>query len=929
MSNFAARISDVAVRMPERPAIELLRADGGMDTTSYGALEDLAARIGAWLLEVGIAAGDRVAILADNDARWIAAYLGILRIGAVAVPLDTAYKAPQIGTVLENSGARLLFTTPKYLDAARAAASCPAPGLMLLHPLDPTGDAAGHGLPGIPDIIIDARVFDAPRALPPVASVDADAMAVMLYTSGTTADPKGVVLTHGNLDAERAGAFSIVQVTEHDAILGVLPLFHALAQMANLLLPLAVGARVVFLETISSTSLVAALGSRGITIFACVPQFFYLIHQRVMSEVARKAAPARAFFRLVIAVNVRLRDRTGLNPARRLLGRIHRPLGVHMRLFVTGGSKFDPAIGRDLYGLGFTILNAYGLTETSGGATIVRPNDRFNDSVGQPFPGVEIRIVMPGRSGPGTRDADGDQDSKQDGEVLIRGPIIMREYFNRPDATREALKDGWLHTGDLGRLDAEGRLYITGRSKEIIVLSSGKNLYPEELEAHYRQSVFIKELCVLGVSRPGEPSSERLHAVIVPDEEVMRAKGIVNLKELLRFEIESLSVQLPAHKRILSYDISMAPLPRTTTGKIRRHEIQRRLHERADSDDRDTKPMTDADAAWAAQPAHAAALDVIARRLDRASVRPDANLELDLGLDSMERVELLTLIEQRQGSRVAAGARAAIFTVRQLVDAVQAAPRTSALSSDAPGAGDADAELPWESLLASPADPAIVQNLARPRPIAAPILFVVIKTAGFLARLLVGFRRAGVHHLPATGPYIISPNHQAYLDPLFVAAALPYRAFRELFFVGASEYFETPFTRWLARLVNLIPVDPDANLVNAMQAGAAGLRLNKVLVLFPEGERTIDGELKKFRKGAPILSAHLDAPIVPVGLDGLYDLWPRGRTMNWRLMLPWKAKRVGVEFGAPIHVTRGAYVAGTAVLRAAVAELFDRVRRRP
>jgi long-chain acyl-CoA synthetase len=285
------------------------------------------------------------------------------------VPLDTAYKAAQVGTVLQSSGARLLFTTPRYLDTAAAGAAtitASAPSVVLL-----SGDAPG---------IADARAFQGAGSAPPVADAADDAMAVMLYTSGTTADPKGVVLTHGNLDAERRGAFAIVHVSETDAILGVLPLFHALAQMANLLLPLAVGARVVFLETVSSSSLVAALGSRDITIFACVPQFFYLIHQRVKAEVARKGPLARAFLGGLIALNVRLRDYAGLNLARRLLGRIHRPLGPRMRLFVTGGSKFDAAIGRDLYGLGFTILNAYGLTETSGGATIVRPNDRFNTS---------------------------------------------------------------------------------------------------------------------------------------------------------------------------------------------------------------------------------------------------------------------------------------------------------------------------------------------------------------------------------------------------------------------------------------------------------------------------------------------------------------------------------------------------------------------
>ena len=227
------------------------------------------------------------------------------------------------------------------------------------------------------------------------------AAAVILYTSGTTADPKGVVLTHANLDAERGGAFAVVDVTETDAVLGVLPLFHALAQMANLLLPLSVGARVVFLDTVSSSTLLAALQSRGITIFACVPQFFYLIHQRVTAgRRPCRGARARTALRGLIAANVRLRDRHRVESRpRRLRARASRARASGCGCSSPAARKFDPAIGRDLYGLGFTILNAYGLTETSGGATIVRPGDRFTTSVGQPFPGVEIRIAPPERRG--------------------------------------------------------------------------------------------------------------------------------------------------------------------------------------------------------------------------------------------------------------------------------------------------------------------------------------------------------------------------------------------------------------------------------------------------------------------------------------------------------------------------------------------------
>ena len=897
--NFAQLIADACRQRPSKPAIELVRNDGTIESISFGELDDLAGRAARWLIHRGVGRGDRVALLADNDGRWIAAYLGALRIGAVAVPLDTAYKAPQVAIVVNHCGARVLMTTPRYVETARAAIASVAasPTLALLR-----GEAAG---------IADPFTASGTEIAPPLVDMPDEAMAVMLYTSGTTADPKGVVLTHGNLEAERRGALAIVPVSDSDALLGVLPLFHALAQMANLLLPLASGARVVFLETISSSSLVAALGSRDITLFACVPQFFYLIHQRVMAETSRKGAVARGFLRTLIAANVLARNLTGLNPAKRVLGRIHRPLGPRMRLFVTGGSTFDPAIGRDLYGLGFTILNAYGLTETSGGATVMRPSDRFNSSVGQPLPGVEIKIAPT---------------AGEEGEILIRGPIVMREYFNRPDATADALQDGWLHTGDLGRLDAQGRLYITGRQKEIIVLSSGKNLYPEEIEAHYRRSAFIKELCVLGISRPGEPSAERLHAVVVPDEDVLRAKGIVNLKELLRFEIETLSVQLPAHKRILSYDISLQPLPRTTTGKIRRHEIQRALRDRATASETtaSSRPVSAEDAAWAAEAGNAALLELIAsstalRADPSTTLRADANLELDLGLDSMERVELLTRLEQREGTRVAAEVRATIFTVRQLVDAVRSAPRAA-------DGGDESAELPWDTLLGTPADPAITRDLARRRPIRTMSVFLLVKSIALVARMLPGFRASGQAHLPPSGPYIISPNHQAYVDPVFVAAALPYRAFRELFFVGAAEYFETPLARWFARTINLVPVDPDANLVTAMRAGADGLRLKKILMLFPEGERSIDGELKKFRKGAPILSAHLDVPIVPVALDGLFELWPRGRAFNWRYLLPWRGGQIRIRFGAPIRSAKGAYLQGADRLKVAVAALFAEIR---
>ena len=889
MSNFFDRIADTARRFPQRPAIEWIGTAESQITTYAALLED-SGGIADWLAETaGITAGDRVAIVAANDARWVAAFAAILRLGAVVVPLDTGYSSAQVRTIVADSGARVLFAGARFLDTAREAAA-----------------GAGTSAPRVVSLTEKwPGEFSESRQIHPATFSDS---AVILYTSGTTADPKGVVLTHGNLEAERAAVLAIVKANEDDVVLGVLPLFHALAEMANLWLPLTIGARVVFLETVSSTTLLGALETRGITILACVPQFFYLIHQRVVGEIERRGRLAHRLFRALVAANLVLRDRAGWNPGRRVFARVHHALGPRMRLLITGGSRFDPAIARDLYGLGVSLYNGYGLTETSGAASIVRPGDRFNTSVGQPLPGVEIRIEVD-RSAPA--EAEGVEPS---GEVLIRGPILMREYYRRPDATDEAIRDGWLHTGDLGRLDREGRLHITGRKKEVIVLSSGKNLYPEEIEAHYRRSPFIKELCVLGMSRPGEPSAERLHAVIVPDEQVMRERGVVNFGEIVRFEIETLSVELPAHKRILSYDISLEPLARTTTGKLRRSEIERLARHLTEAP-RVDRPATADERAWLADATRAADTAAIATHLGRIEVPPDTNLELDLGLDSMERVELLTMLETRRGRRVAPDVRSTIFTVRHLVEAVNHASASDAPAATAEG-------LPWDAVLAEPPDPALVDNLTRSKVIRAAAIYAALRIAAFVIGFLIGLRVAGRTHIPAAGPIIVSPNHQTYLDGFFVAAALPFHAFRRIFFVGAAEYFETPVMAWGAHAINIVPVDPDANLVNAMQAAATGLRLGKVLMLFPEGERTIDGAVKTFRKGAVILASHMNASVVPVGFDGLFPLWPRGRPFQWSQLFRLRRRGVRLTFGPPIRFSSTDYAAGALELQTRVTEMI-------
>jgi long-chain acyl-CoA synthetase len=426
--------------------------------------------------------------------------------------------------------------------------------------------------------------------------------------------------------------------------------------------------------------------------------------------------------------------------------------------------------------------------------------------------------------------------------------------------------------------------------------NQGKDIFAEAIEQHYCKSAFVKEICVIGP-----------HALVVPDMDLMRARKITNIGDLLRFEIEGLSHLLPEHERVLRYDVSFDPLPRTPAQEIERNAVARLLRQRQDRAQRPDASMLDDERAWLAQPGVAAAVAAIEARAKGGRAWPDANLEIDLGFDSMQRVEMLMALEAQFSANVSQQQAAEIFTVKQLVDALRASVAPTALalgaSTSAPGA-TADPAQPWAAILGdlpAASDPHLGWLLRR-RAIAAPVLFVLVRIARVL---LVRVNVKGLDRLPASGPYLITPNHQSYIDPFILCGVLPYRVFKQLFFVGAIEYFETPLTRWAARKANVVPVDPDSNLVPAMQAAAFGLVHGKILMLFPEGERSIDGTVKKFKKGAPILAQHLAVPMVPVALKGIYEMWPRGRAVNWRKVGPWSGHRVLIEIGAPVTAGAG------------------------
>lgn len=904
MLTFYDLFQDCANRWPNNVAVEIQRRDK-VESHTYAELRRMAESIGSWLGKQNLERGARVAILADNHPRWVATYLGIIAAGYVAVPLDTALHAPQIAKLLQDSGSSLLFCDQKHLAAIRQTVSELAIGIVQMDALD-----AGKGS-GTTPADLDSIFAAGPREFVPRSSADHE-LASLLYTSGTTADPKGVMLTHGNLMGEVEAIFGWAHIGPEDALLGVLPLFHVLSQMANLLLPLVKGSRIVYLETLNTTELLRALTERKITALAVVPQFFYLIHERIFKEVSHRGRVAQLSVRLLMALT-RLCRKPGWNSGKIFFRKIHRLFGDNMRYLVTGGSRFDPGIARDFYALGIDILQAYGLTETAGGAFATPPDRNVIGSVGPPLRGVQGKILNP-------QPADGIPQPV--GEIAIRGRLVMKGYWNRPEATAEVLPGGWLHTGDLGYFDANGNLFITGRTKEVIVLSNGKNIYPEEVETHYLKSPYIQEICVLGLqARPGDPASDRLHAVIVPDFDLLRQRKIVNVMEVIRFDIEGLSAQLASTKRIGSYEIWQENLPRTTTRKLKRFEIERRVKEkqsrRADDSVFAEKPLSVEDSAWLDQSGTQRAIAVIGRasRTEPPFIRPSDNLELDLGLDSMQRVELLAALEQELGAKVEESRLAEVYTVRELVDLVRSSEATIPLGSFAG----------WKSVLQEqPTDPEVLA-LARPQRIDEAFWYVLTRMVAIFAYDRFHLRVSGVEKLPRAGPFLICSNHQSYIDGVIMSSVLPWTVFRDIFFVGTSEHFGTGFLRVLARWLRIMLVDPDVNLIPAMRAGTFGLRHGRVLTLYPEGERSIDGSPKKFKKGAAILAIHNQVPIVPVAIEGFYESWPRGKRFQ-------KFAPLQIRFGDPIYpppesqASEFAYEQLTENLRARVVGMWEELR---
>jgi long-chain acyl-CoA synthetase len=839
-STLTGQLAGVIREAADRTALIYREGDAVQEFT-FGQVYRHSRAVAGWLQAQKVEKGDRVAILLENRPEWPISYFGTLLAGAVAVPLDPVSRWDHVHYALEETRAKVIFTFPQ----------APLSQLQQLPFLEKIVVVAENGKSN-GKIINFAEVLQSSGSEASLPAIDPGDLASIIYTSGTTGMPKGVRLTHKNFLANYRGIAKLNAIGPDDNLLAILPLHHAFPFMATLLLPLLSGVKITYLDTLKAEAVLRCVKEQRVTILMLTPQVLQHFYQGMQRQLELIPWPLRPVLLAYLNASRRMSRCLGINPARPLLKKIRNALGEQFRFFVSGGAKLPESLAENLARLGFTVLEGYGLTETAPVVTFNPPAAPRPGSAGLPLAGVEVRILNPGADGIG--------------EVLIRGDNVMPGYFHNEPATREVLKDGWFHSGDLGYLDQDGYLYIQGRIKDIIVLTSGKKISAEEVGQHYLQAPAIKEIFITT-----DRHAEKLTAVVVPDLDFFRKIGETDLYAKVKWDLELRSRSLEPYKRIKDFVLINEELPKTRLGKVKIHEAQRIYQERAGKRYEKKKPAVEE----GLSPVGETVVAVLARQIEDSRISLDDHLELDLGLDSLGLVELLAALEKRFSLTIKGDEFTGIFTVRELIGFIEAKNPEAAPEPEAETGA-------WGSRLKLDPAPALLRNLGMEGGFMARLVTQGLASiTGLLYKGMFNLKVYGRERLTGQG-YILCPNHGSYLDGFILAYAVPGPLRHRLFSLGYSGYFDVPVVRNLLRLIRVIPVDSARNLVAAMQVSSYILRNGQVLSIFPEGVRTPNGEVGQFKKGVAILARELDVKLVPVYIQGSFEAWPPGVSLPRR-----------------------------------------------
>ena len=738
-------------------------------------------------------------ILMENRPEWIYTYFALWDRKAVPIALDSTSNGKEILYVLEDSGPKFIICSDETEKNVKEAVSLYDKGQVTIINVD------SHLIDENKMEIIKKGDFE-------LENPEGDSIATMLYTSGTTGFPKGVMLTFNNLSSELEGLEKKNLLEPSDQILALLPFHHVLPLTATVLIILKYQASIVFVKKIASKEILEALDKNNVTALVGVPRVFKLFYDGIKQQIDSKFI-TRTIYKLMTKIK-------SFKIRRKVFTKVHEKFGGELTFIVSGGAKLDPEIGEFYETLGIYVQEGYGLTETSPVIAVNTRKERKIGTVGKKLDNIEAKIV--------------------DEELWVKGPIVMKGYYNKPEKTAEVItEDGWFKTGDLASIDDEGYITIRGRRNSMIVLSNGKNIDPEKLENKVieKSKKLIKELGVFG-------HNDKLVAIIVPDLLECRKQGITNIKAYIKNIVEDYNLTVHNYEKILDYKLYEEELPKTRVGKLRRFMLPELYLKTNVKKKKVEEPDNEV---------YRLLKDYI-KKLKGIEAQPEENLELEIGMDSLDIVEFFAYVENSFGIQLDEEKFSEISNLKSLSEYINE--KATKIESG---------EVDWKKIIEA-APPVEEKNRWATR-VLRPLFDLTIK-------LYFRLKRVDRDKL-SNKPQIFVSNHQSFIDSLVLGSLLPAGILYNTIFLAIDWYFKKGILKLLVSHGNVVLIDINKNIKKSVEEIAGNVKAGKNVLIFPEGARTKDGKVAEFKKVFAIIAKELNVDVQCLGIKGAFEAYSR------------------------------------------------------
>lgn len=733
---------------------------------------------------------EKILIFADNSPEYFFATYGAIRCGAVVVPVDVTSTLKELAFIINDCRPEILFISSSKKElVAEAVAS-----------------VSNFECKVFIDSDIDVQNVDSIEVTPIPEAPD-DNLLCIIYTSGTTGSPKGVMLSYKNILFNAEAVSKLVPIYREDVnVMVLLPLHHSFPFVGTMIAPMYVGGTVYIADGLTAESIISTLNKGKIGLIIGVPKLYETLAKGIMVKI-NSSAVGKLMFKLA----KRIQSKTF---SKKIFKAVHQKFGGHIEHLVCGGAALPDETGIVFKTLGFSVLTGYGMTECAPMISFTRPGKDEIGYSGELLPKLEIRF-------------------SEIGEISVKGPNVMSGYYNRPEDTAQILKDGWLHTGDIGILDKKG-LKITGRIKEIIVTSNGKNINPVELEFELLEKTSVmKEVAVF-------LENDILQALVVPDLDVVRLKTGFSVDDLLKEEFAQYNKGAMTYKRIKKFYIASADLPRTRLGKIQRHLLKGLIP--------NEERIQNEEVVENLSPVYQSLKTFIESETGKRAAG-DSHFEIDLAMDSLTRVALIAYIETAFELTIKENQIDEYATLNKLTSYIE---ENSSVVKET--------EISWKEILQHK-----LEDLKLPKSGFIHWLLDRVIRVGF--HLFYRYTAKGTENIP-DGPCIIIGNHRSGFDGVFITSKMKWSIAKRTFFFAKDKHFNFKLAKFLAVRSNVILMNVNTNIRESLQQMSEVLKQGKNVIIFPEGTRAKDKKLKHFRDAFAILSTELNVPILPVLIKG-------------------------------------------------------------